>query len=68
MRVNCIRNPRTFAEMKANCILDPDAEALGIKVRAKRRPRNLPEAWDDVYRTGEKSWKAHRHTQYKCAV
>lgn len=65
MRVKCIRAPRTFAEMKFNTCLDPEAEELGIKIRAKRRPSNLPDAWDDVPRCREKSWKSHRHTQYK---
>lgn len=34
-------------------------------VRAKRRPVNLPNTWDDKYVNSTKSWKGKRKRQYK---
>lgn len=34
-------------------------------VRAKRRPKNIPCAWDDMWYPSQRSWKSHRKTQYK---
>ena len=51
------RNPRTTAEAKAN------QEGWG---RPRRRPCNLPNAYDDYYpQADRKSWKAKRKTQYR---
>lgn len=36
-----------------------------VKIRSKRNPANLPDSWTDIPRTIERSWKAHRRTQYK---
>lgn len=38
-----LRHPRTTAERRANA--DPDMKEF---VRAKRRPDNLPDDWDDI--------------------
>ena len=53
------RRPKTTAERKANC----DCEY----VRAKRRPCNIPNSWDDIYptRVNNNSWKEKRKTQYR---
>ena len=59
------RHPRTHNEMRS---YDPETLAeYGIKIRGKRKPRNLPNAWDDYYRSDalSKSWKDHRGTQYR---
>ena len=39
----------------------------GIQVRAKRRSANLPDAWDDVYRSNlaDRSWKRFRKTKWR---
>lgn len=50
------RHPRTTQEAKAN--------QEGWE-RAKRRPRNLPSNYDDMYPTHEKTWKNKRKTQYR---
>jgi hypothetical protein len=33
--------------------------------RNRRSPRCLPEAYDDIIRTVQRSWKEHRRSQYK---
>lgn len=33
--------------------------------RSRRAPHRLPEAWDDIHRQVQRSWKEHRRTQYK---
>ena len=49
------RHPRTHAEMAKNS--DPEVEGF---VRGARSPRNLPDAYDDVPRCVERSWKYQR--------
>lgn len=53
------RRPRTAAEIAANAA----ALADGIPVRGRRR--NVPDAWDDLPRHVERSWKAHRRTRWR---
>ena len=50
------RHPRTRAEARAN--------QEGWE-RPCRRLRNLPDAYDDLYPTHEKTWKNKRKTQYR---
>ncbi len=33
--------------------------------RARRSPRQLIDAWEDITRQVQRSWKLHRRTQYK---
>ena len=53
------RRPRSIGEARANC----DCEYA----RAKRRPVNLPDSWDDrpIRVNRDKSWKHKRKTQYR---
>ena len=39
----------------------------GVKARARRNRRNLPDAWDDICRSdcSHRSWKRHRRYQWK---
>jgi hypothetical protein len=53
------RHPRTAAEIAANAASADD----GFPARGRRR--NLPTAWDDLRRHVERSWKAHRRTQWR---
>jgi hypothetical protein len=53
------RHPRTAAEIAANAAAVDD----GFPVPGRRR--NLPTAWDDLPRHVERSWKAHRRTQWR---
>ena len=42
-----------------------DDEEFAPKCRARRNSKNLPESWDDYYRTGTKNWKKYRSHQWK---
>ena len=55
-RHRCYRRPRTQAERKAN---------QGDYVRAKRRPCNIPNSWDDYPVCVQKTWKVKRLKQYR---
>lgn len=47
------RNPRTKREMTLNA-----AHSCDVKIRAKRKPGNLPTLYDDIPKCVQKSWKA----------
>ena len=53
------RTPRTTQERRINC--SPEHMQF---VRAKRRPNNLADAWDDKPVHHQKTWKHKRKTQY----
>jgi len=63
------RHPKTTQERRIARAheRDEDLRYYGIKVRAKRNFRNLPNAWDDISHSdwGQKNWKNYRRTQYK---
>lgn len=42
-----------------------DDEEFAPKTRAARNFRNLPNAWDDWWRTEDRNWKRYRRTQWK---
>lgn len=43
-----------------------DHEEFPVKVKIRRRRRNLPTAWDDLTIRGKgRGWKHHRRTQWK---
>jgi hypothetical protein len=61
------RCPQTTQERRAAsvAIVDPDLVDLGVRVRAKRNPTNIVDAFDDIGRTYTRSWKDHRGSQWK---
>lgn len=59
-----LRYPRTQAARKAGQAPVDDNEPI---VRRARSPVALPTAWDDAPRGCQRSWKAHRRTQWKPA-
>lgn len=61
------RDFSTLPEMTAADGLahDEDASELGIRVRAKRNPVNLPTSWDDRAPSRLKNWKEQRRTQWR---
>ncbi len=59
------RHPKTKNEMTQYYATVENGLGIRIKVRGKRRPRYLPNAWDDVQSHLYRSWKKHRKTQYK---
>lgn len=58
-----MRRPRTQQERAAN----EQHDGEGIKIRAKRSPRNIPTSYTDLPRGDHdhRTWKRHRHKQYK---
>jgi len=61
------RTPATTQEAKAY----EAATAQGVKVRARRNPRNLPNSYDDKPRSRSYSannWKRHRKNQYRATA
>ncbi len=59
------RHPKTFNEMRQYYATIDNDLGIKIKVRGKRKPNLLPNTWDEINRTLERSWKKHRKTQYK---
>lgn len=68
------RNPRTQQERRVNSghqHLRVEVEVGGktcefrIRIRGKRSVLMLPEAWHDIPRGRQRSWKRYRSTQYK---
>ncbi len=68
------RNPRTQQERRVNdsreylrveIPVGGEIHELRIRVRGKRSPMMLPEAWHDLPRGIQRSWKGHRRTQWR---
>lgn len=66
------RNPRTQQERLANgnheyrqveVQVGGEVHAVRIRIRGKRSLRLLPEAWHDLPRGRQRTWKKHRKTQ-----
>jgi len=55
-----LRCPKTTGEKRANSLHLRE----GIKIRGKRMPMNLVDAWDDLTSRRQKSWKKLRKKQY----
>lgn len=62
-RKRWIRFPRTTAEKRAYYNYNGGAKNNPL-VRAKRNPKNLPDAWDDYFIHEDSSWKSKRKTKY----
>lgn len=63
------RRVRTRGEIRDLAGLEADLadlEAFPVRVKVRRRRRNLPTAWDDLVIQGKgHSWKHHRRTRWK---
>jgi len=63
------RSFSTFQECREAVSLefDEDATEAGVRVRAKRNCRNLPNSWDDYGRGdyAHRSWKRQRRTRWR---
>ena len=61
------RYPNTKNEMKQYYASLVNEENLRIKVRGRHKPKSLPHAWDDIYRSNmfSKNWKSYRRHQWK---
>jgi hypothetical protein len=72
-----LRNPRTQQERRLNSnheyrqveiAIGGKTYELRIRIRGKRSLGMLVEAWHDMPRETQRSWKRHRRTQYKVAL
>ena len=68
------RNPHTQQERRVNGTheyrrieirVGDEILALRVRIRGKRSPTMLPEAWHDLPRGIQRSWKRHRRTQWR---
>jgi hypothetical protein len=59
------RHPHTNNEKRANQDEYDNKTKVISLCRAKRRPRNLADAWDDKHHEVQKSWKVRRKRQYR---
>lgn len=63
-----LKKPRTTQERR-RYFHDEITEEAVIHIRGRRKPRILPNHWDDRLRSdatgNHRSWKRHRRTQYK---
>jgi hypothetical protein len=68
------RNPRSQQERRFNgshecrrveVRVGDEFHDLRIRIRGKRSTSRLVEAWHDLPRQVQRSWKEHRKTQYK---
>ena len=63
-----LRRPRTTQERRDYFRHEDEMREYGFRIRGRRKPRALPNAWDDICRSdifNHKNWKRHRRTQYK---
>jgi hypothetical protein len=66
------RRPKTTNERRAHFSNNATEEilecyGLALKLRQKRNPYMLPNAWDDLFIGYQRTWKEHRGTQRKSA-
>lgn len=66
-RANWLKHPKTTQEKRMNQETFDSVYGIFKIVRAKRNPRNLPDAWDDIRKTdaSNRNWKRYRKTQWK---
>lgn len=62
MRYVCFfRHPQTSNEMRQFYKTTCNELDVVIKIRGKRRPKHLPTAWDDIFRSDQgRCWKHNR--------
>ena len=70
----CYRSPRTQQERRTNgsheyrridVEVHGEVKGFRIRIRGQRSTTMLVEAWHDLPRQVQRSWKKHRKTQYK---
>jgi len=64
-RFGFYRHPKTSQERKHH--QSEWEDDIFVPIRGARKTRNLVDAWDDVPRHFQRSWKKQRRTQYKVA-
>jgi hypothetical protein len=59
------RHPKTSNEMRQYVATSVNELEIPINVRGRRSAKCLPNAWDDIFRSDTRNWKAYRKTQWK---
>lgn len=62
--VSYFRHPLTKNEMKQFYASKENELEISIQLRGRRKPKSLPNAWDDINRSQAKSWKEYRRRQW----
>jgi hypothetical protein len=60
-----LRRPRTAQELRAWFGDDAECRECPELPPVRRKRRKVPTAWDDIWVKQDRSWKAHRKTQWK---
>ena len=63
--VSYFRHPHTKNEMKQFFASTVNELNIPIKVRNRRKPKHLPNAWDDMFRSETRNWKRYRNKQWR---
>ena len=59
------KRPRTTNEKRLYAQTVYNEIGIKIRIRGRRKPKNLPDAWDDINRSKPlRSWKKHRKSQW----
>ncbi len=59
------RHPKTTQEMRLYYASTTNEEGVRINVRGRRKPKHLPNAWDDVWKPSSRNWKSYRKKQWR---
>ena len=57
--------PRTANEMRLWYDYIDQVKDYRVRIKRRRCPRNLPNAYDDIFIFRTRNWKRKRKTQYK---
>jgi hypothetical protein len=56
------RHPQTQNEMKQYYASIENEMIIPVKIRGRRKPKQLPNAWDDIASCWVRNWKRFRKT------
>lgn len=59
------RHPKTTGEMRQYYASIHNELDIAIKVRGRRRPKSLPNAWDDIHPRSQRCWKTRCKNKWK---
>ena len=59
------RYPQTRNEMKQYYASIENEMNIPVKIRGSRKPKQLPNAWDDIACCRMRNWKCFRRTQWR---
>ena len=59
------RHPKTAGEMRQFYASIENELNIGIHIRGRRRPKSLPNSWEDIDLNTQRCWKSQRKKQCK---